>query len=250
MKYSYNILIFICIIVLIVYLYFIFNKNTLKNGFQNFYTTKWSNDLLKRFNIYQFTVNKNVNQFNLDILQNQASPEEAEELIRTGYWPWPDDLKYLYMDKIWSSPIIKIDPNIALENARKVYNQNAMREILAWNSKEGQFLLYGADLGVSDGMPKDIHNTLKCSTDINGKSIMEKKIYTGMNLWNGYMNYTTSEVKPEDIPKEMSGFSFVNGPCNPCNALDSSGIFDCPFRINMKGDDSISLPWKQLWGLQ
>jgi len=252
MKYSYNIIFFILILIFIIYYSFLKNKN-IKNGFQNYYNIKWSDDLLKRFNIYQFTVNKNANQFDLDILQKQASPEEAEELIRTGYWPWPEDLKNLYIEKIWSSPIIKIDPKIALEYAMKIYNQNAIREILAWNTKEGQFLLYGADLGVSDGMPKNVHNTLKCSTDINGKSIMEKKVYSGMNLWNGYMNYNTSIIAPEDIPKEMSGFSFVNGPCNPCVALETESItkdnFSCPFKLNVKGDDSISVPWKQLWSL-
>jgi hypothetical protein len=78
---------------------------------------------------------------------------------------------------------------------------------------------------------------------------MQKKVYTGMNLWNGYMNTTTTEIKPEDIPKEMPGFNFVKGPCNPCVALNSPGDFSCPFKLNVKGDDSISEPWKQLWNL-
>jgi hypothetical protein len=47
----------------------------------------------------------------------------------------------------------------------------------------------------------------------------------------------------------MSGFSFVSGPCNPCVALNSPGDFSCPFRLNVKGDDTISGPWKSLWGL-
>jgi hypothetical protein len=78
---------------------------------------------------------------------------------------------------------------------------------------------------------------------------MQKKVYTGMNLWNGYMNSTTTNVKPEDIPKEMPGFTFVKSPCNPCVALNSPGDFSCPFKLNVKGDSSISEPWKQLWNL-
>ena len=70
-----------------------------------------------------------------------------------------------------------------------------------------------------------------------------------MNLWNGYMNTNVKNVKPKDIPKEMPGFSFVKGPCNPCSPFNSTPDFTCPFRLNIKGDDSISLPWKQLWGL-
>lgn len=247
MKYIYKILILIIIIITIIF-FNSFTKNSEKNGFQNYNTVSWSPDLIKRFNIYQTTMNKHVNQFDLDQLQRQASPNEAEEYLRTGYWSWPDDLKNLYIDKVWENPIIKIDPQYALNYAMSIYNQNAIRELLAWNTKEGHFLLYGGDLGVSDGMPKNMNNTIKCSTDISN-SVMEKKVYTGMNLWNGYMNSKTTVVKPEDIPKEMPGFSFVKGPCNPCVALNSPGDFTCPFSINIKGDNSISEPWKQLWNL-
>jgi len=248
MKYIYKILILIIIIITIIF-FNSFTKNFGKDGFQNYNTISWSPDLIKRFNIYQTTMNKNVNQFNLDQLQRQASPNEAEEYLRIGYWSWPDDLKNLYIEKLWKNPIIKIDPSYALNYAMSIYNQNAIKELLAWNTKEGHFLLYGGDLGVSDGIPKNINNTIKCSTDISNNSVMEKKIYTGMNLWNGYINSKTSVVNPEDIPKEMPGFSFVKGTCNPCIALNSPGDFSCPFSINIKGNNSISEPWKQLWNL-
>jgi hypothetical protein len=250
MKYSYNIIIVIIIIIAII-LFNSFTKNSGKNGFQNLSnnTIAWSPDLIKRFNIYQTTVNQNVNQFDLDQLQRQATPTEAEEYLKNGYWYWPDDLKNLYIEKVWQNPIIKIDPQYALDYAMRVYNQNAVRELLAWNTKEGHFLLYGGDIGVTDGMPQNMNNTIKCSVDTNNNSVLKKKVYTGMNLGNGYMNSKTTVVKPEDIPKEMPGFNFVKGPCNPCIALNSPGDFSCPFSINIKGDDSISEPWKQLWNI-
>lgn len=248
MKYIYKFIIFIIFIIGVCIIVFNMYTKT-KNGFQNYNTISWSPNLIRRFNIYQKTMNKNVNQFDLDQLQRQASPSEAEEYLKTGYWVWPDDLKNLYIEKVWANPIIKIDPQYALNYAMRIYNKNAVRELLAWNTKEGHFLLYGGDLGVSDGMPKNINNTIKCSTDSVDTSHMEKKVYTGMNLWNGYMNSTTTTVKPEDIPKEMPGFSFVKGPCNPCVALNSPGDFSCPFKLNIKGDDSTSEPWKQLWNL-
>ena len=193
MQYSYTFLI-ISLLVISIILFNSFTKTI--EGLQNNSTNNhvWSPDLIKRFNIYQTTMNKN-------------------------------------------------------NYAMRIYNQTAARELLAWNTKEGQFLLYGGDLGVSDGMPKNVHNTIKCSTDSNDNSIMEKKVFTGMNLWNGFMNTTTTTVKPEDIPKEMPGFTFVKNPCNPCVALNSPGDFSCPFRLNVKGDDSISNPWQSLWQL-
>lgn len=246
MKYSYNIFILIIIFVVII-LFNSFIKTGVRIGFQN-NKSNWSPELISRFNIYQTTMNNNTNQFNLDILQRQASPEEVEEYLKTGFWTWPDDLQQLYMEYIWSNPIIKIQPQYALNYAMKLYNQTAARELLAWNAKEGKFLLYGGDLGVSDGMPKNVHNSIRCSNEMNNPQ-MEKTVYTGMNLWNGQMNSTTTIVNPEDIPKEMPGFSFVKDSCNPCMAFDSPPNYSCPFRLNVNGDNEISEPWKKIWNM-
>jgi hypothetical protein len=128
----------------------------------------------------------------------------------------------------------------------RIYNKTAARELLAWNTKEGHFLLYGGSKGV---IPKNVNNTIKCSTDSNGNSVMEKKVFSGINLWNGHMISSVTTVKPADIPKEMPGFTFVKNPCNPCVALNSPGDFSCPFKVNVEGDDSISKPWQSLWGI-
>ena len=245
MKYSYKgILIFILFIIFII----LFNSYTKKEGFFAAAASNgWSPDLLGRFVDYQRTVNKNNNQYNLKILQEQASAEEAEHLLSTGYWPWPDYLKEEYIKGIWSSTIVKIDPNFALDYAMQVYNKRAAEELLAWNTKEGHFLLYGGNVGTNTDMPKDVNNTLKCSNDLNGTSFMEKTVYTGKNLWNGYFNSTVTKVEPEDIPTVMSGFSFIKEPCNPCSNLE--GDFSCPFKLNIKGDDTTSTIWSKLWGL-
>lgn len=175
MKYNYKII----ILILLVIIFILFNSVTKTygvSGFQNYYSNiKWSPDLIKRFNIYQQTINLYSTQYDLDILQKQAKPEEAEILLATGFWPWPADLKQEYVDKVWNNTMLKYSPQAALTYAMKIYNQNAARELIAWNSKEGQFLLYGADLGVTEGLPSNVHNTLKCTTDNNGNSVMEKK---------------------------------------------------------------------------
>ena len=253
MKFSYNCFLLILLVISII----LFNSFTkTKTGFQNYNSSttfntnynssNWSPDLIKRFNIYQTTISKNITHFDLEILQKQATPLEVEQLLETGYWPWSEELQNEYLNKVLYNKIIKIEPKYALDYAMKTYNRNAARELLAWNSKEGQFLLYGGIIGTSEKSEK---NTIKCSTDSNGNSVMEKTVFNGMNLWNGYMNTNTSVVKPEDIPKEMPGFTFVNNPCDPCVALNSPGDFSCPFKLNIKGDDSISNPWKSLWGL-
>jgi hypothetical protein len=215
------------------------NVNITKMGFQNFNTIKWSTDLINRFNSYQTTMNNNINQFNLEQLQRQATPAEAEEYLKNGYWYWPDDLKNLYIQKVLENPIIKINPQYALNYAMALYNQNAVKELLAWNTKEGQLLLYGVRI------PPNMNASIKCSADLQ----MEKTVYNGMNLWNGYTNSTTTIIKPENIPNEIPGFSFIKEPCNPCVAFNTYEDVSCPFKINIKGDDTISKPWKYLWNI-
>lgn len=252
MKYNYYKfgLLFLLVITIIIFNNYTKSKKGFIIGVKEGFGTqvplgKWSPDLIQRFIKYQTTTNQNVNQFNFEVLQQQATPEEAEHLLKTGFWKWSDKLKYNYLDKVWSNPIIKIEPQYALSYAMKLYNERAALELLSWNTKEGEFLLYGGDLGVSAEMPSNIHNTIKCSSD----AILQKKIYTGMNVWNGYMNSTTENIKNENIPREMPGFNFIKGPCNPCVALNDVADFSCPFTLNIKGDNATSYSWATLWGL-
>jgi len=225
--------------------------------------TRWSKDLIRRFNIYQSTVNNNANQFNLDVLQNQATPDEAEILMATGYWPWPDDLKYEYLSKVASSPIVNIQPQYALNYAMKLYNQRAVQELMAWNTKEGEFLLYGANIGYTDNednvLPlfNDANNSIQCSTNKTGRSVLTKKVFNGINnmgnqnIDQSMSRWMTKEtpVHPSDLPSEVTGFKFIKEPCDPCVALNSTPDYSCPFSINVDGDTSVSKPWQKLWNL-
>jgi hypothetical protein len=181
-KYILWFILFLLVISIIIFnRFYTIKDGFIKDGFinNNTNTYLWSPDLIKRFNIFQSTVNENNYQFNLDMLQKQASPQEVEHLLETGYWPWSNESKSEYIEKVWSNPIIKVSPYFDLANAMKVYNERAITELLSWNTKEGQFLLYGGDLGKSnidvDEIFKVKHNTIQCSTDNNDNSIMKKK---------------------------------------------------------------------------
>jgi hypothetical protein len=176
----------------------------------------------------------------LKVLQEQASPEEAEELLKNGHWPWSQDTQKKYFEAVWQNPIIKFYPGAALEYAMKLYNETAAKRLLSWNTKEGQFLLYGGKS--SDG------SLIKCSNNTENSSIQKTTLH-GYNLWNGYKNTTTTDISNENIPKEMPGFSFVNKPCNPCVILDDPTNYSCPFRLNVEGDSEVSDIWKQLWNI-
>jgi hypothetical protein len=170
------------------------------------------------------------------IIQQQASPSEAETLIKTGYWPWSDDTKYEYTDAIWHHKIIKVNVGDALDYAMKTYNETAIKQLMSWNTKEGQFLLYGSK---GNG---NKYNTIKCSTDeSNNASIIGiiKKDFADDYIENSV------PISNEDIPLKMPGFSFLKGSCNPCVALHND--YSCPFKLNVKGDDTTSPIWSRLW---
>jgi hypothetical protein len=267
-KYSY---IKILLLIICIYIFYpIIDKylNSLlgikKEGFV------WSRDTITKFNTYQDTVNLNANQFNMSVLQEQASEEEAKELFETGYWPWSEDTKNQYIESVWQNPIIKFNPEAALDYAMKLYNETAVKRLLAWNTKEGQFLLYGTtndnsnkdiigiiteEDGLANGNGQGItvdgqiskKNIFKCSDDSN--PVLQKTTVNGYNLSNGFKNTTTVDLDSNDIPNEVSGFSFVNSPCNPCSALNDTPDYSCPFKLNVKGDDEISDVWKGLWSM-
>lgn len=226
----------------------------------------WSRDTIKKFDLYQDTVNLNANQFNMSVVQEQASEDEAKELINTGYWPWSEDTKKQYVEAVWQNPIIKFEPGAALDYAMKLYNETAAKRLLSWNTKEGQFLLYGSNdnngknIGITtgnDGLANGIgqgvtvngqiskKNIFKCSDDSN--PVLQKTTVNGYNLSNGFKNTTTIDLALEDIPNEVPGFSFVNGHCNPCSVLNDVADYSCPFKLNVKGNDEISDVWKNLW---
>ena len=222
------------ILLVIIIFIMIFNSAT-REGFT------WSKKQVSDFLKYENTVYPNT-QFNLNVLQSQASPEEVDTLLKTGYWPWDETTKYLYMDSIAHNPIIQINPAESLDDSMKLYNNEAMKRKLAYNAKEGEFLIYGGLIGNSPTMPNNIQNTIMCE---NGK--MKKTVFNGYNLMSGYKNSRNSDVSNEDIPNIMPGFHFIKEPCNPCSNLE--GDYSCPFTLNVGSDSTTSPIWAERWSI-
>ena len=66
MKFGYN---YILIILLVISIILLNSYLKTKTGFQNSNSNidSWSPELIKRFNIYQTTISKNITNFDLDI---------------------------------------------------------------------------------------------------------------------------------------------------------------------------------------
>lgn len=237
-----NIFITLFLIFMFIILYFI-RHNLLEPFTQNNPTTQnnpkpqitqitqgqeWSQDLTARFLKYQDTMSKNDYKYNLEMLKQQVTPGEVEEYLKTGYWNWDEDLKNMYLDKVSSSTLVNIMPEYSLDYAMKKYTPSAANQLLAWNYKEGKFLLYGG---------KSVNkNNVKCSGD--PEPILQEII-----------NGEAINIKNEDIPNIMSGFSFVNNSCNPCVALKNPMDKTCAFKLNVEGNNDISPIWAKIWNI-
>ena len=208
-------------------------KSKMKEGFT------WSKETVHDFETFQKTMNPNT-QFDLQMLQEQASEEDVHSLLDKGTWTWTPETEFLFMDAVSRNPIIKIDPAASMEFNKKVYNENAAQQLLSWNTKEGQFLLNGSL--IKNDKNEDV-GTIQCTKD----GLLEKKVHIGNNLWNGYKEFKTNIIPNEKIPEEVNGFHFIGEPCNPCIALDND--YSCPFQISLENDAGVSSIWRKLWGI-
>ena len=211
--------------------------------------TIWPQKVIDDFVAFQKVHNPNL-RFDLDVIQRQATAEEAETLLKTGKWPWTPDVITLYKNAIAQNNIINSEPGSSLLTVQSVYNQTAIVELLSWNTKEGSFLLNGAIIKHTDGMPDDVNNLVRCGKDKEtGKISMQKVVYTGYNGINGSIVSRITPIANADIPKEVNGFKFLKTECNPCSALDDPANYSCPFSLDVGNGAEVSEVWKQLWGL-
>ena len=220
----------ILFLIFITFIYYYFGFHQIENYIVEIFTNlssdnKWSEDLKTRFLTYQNTMSKNNYKYDLRLLQQQVTSQEVEEYLKTGYWNWDETLKQLYLNKVASSTLVNTNPQVSLDYAMKMYTPKAVEQLLAWNYKEGEFLLYGAE---------DINgNIVKCSTDDEPFLTSDGK----------------NKINNEDIPNVVRGFTFINESCNPCVAINNPSSSNCKFKLNVKGDNNSSEIWKKIWNL-
>lgn len=221
-----------------------------KEGF----TTKSLDDFIK----VQQTVNPQV-VYDTSILEKQVTQEELDAFLRDGVWPWSQQIQDLYKEAVGKNPYIKSFPEDSLRQARKVYNQKAITEILASQSKEGQFLIHGilvetdkykyrdgaGSYAVNSGLQTltDTSTLIKCNSKTGEPETVK---YTGEE---GIMNshtFDTKQIGPNNyssLEDLIPGFKFLKGPCNPCK-----NDYSCMFTLNQTAG-GVSDIYKYIWNL-
>jgi len=230
----------------------------------------WSDETINDFVIFQNTINPQI-KFDLDILQSQASEEDAKHLLKNGKWSWNSEVQKLYMDLVSINPYIRNTSEDSLNNAMTIYNQSAILQALRMQTKEGRFLLSGITYGTPNsedtygyesGLVSKNDTVIKCYNN-NGKNELTKIEYVGdsKNLTANHL-FKKTKLDYNKLEASVPGFKFINSPCEPCVALNNPANYSCPFNLNTQPTPkqttqqtpkqttyNASAVWKYLWNL-
>lgn len=120
-------------------LVFILYRVTITSNKEGF---TWKKESIDKFIGIQQSINPNV-IFDVNKIQEQASQEDVDYFINNGMWPWSKEVIELYKNAVSNNKYIRTNLGDSVLEARKIYNEKIILEILSWQEKEGQFLLTG-----------------------------------------------------------------------------------------------------------
>jgi len=231
---------------LIIFIRFVDIIRVKKEGFE------LSENSILDFLKIQNTINPKI-VFDMEIIKQQASQDELNYFLENGMWPWSQNTIDLYTDAVERNPFIRTYSGDSINHARTIYNEAAILQLLFMETKEGNFLISGVQInggpkndnedlpsgfgefGYESGLIKHMNPVIKCKMDDNGDNSLEKTVYTGKGGIFGEQTSVKSDVDYNDLENEIPGFKFVNGPCNPCNAVNSSSPdYSCKYTLDFE----------------
>lgn len=266
--------------IIILYRFSILTKT--KEGFS---TSTWSKKSINDFLDYQKTMRPEM-VFDIEQIQKQTTQKDVDYYMKYKMWPWSPKVIALYKENVGRNPFVREDPDAAVKYARRIYNENAILQILSLQTKEGRFLVDGIAITTEDknkanrdgaGMyvyssglirpDNDVNTTIiKCgatATDAHTGLIEEKVLEKGgedIEMGIGMSNFFKQKVKEStpisymDLEKKIPGFQFIDKPCNPCGALDDPPTYKCKYKIELPYNSyepkGISNVWKYLWNIK
>jgi len=229
----------------------------------------WNQQSTNNFLDIQKLINPKI-VFDTSEIEKQARQEEVDYFNQNGNWPWSDQVKNLYTESLGKNPYVRTSAEDAINTTSTIYNENAILRIISQQTKEGQFLLNGVSINnLKKNKYEDLpsgwgdyafnskqisknYNIIKCGyNNINSDELSLQEIEHRGN--DGIVYTHVKKIKPVDynnLEKLIPEFSFLKGPCDPCQALNNPPKYTCPFELNVRGEKKgVSSIWKYLWGL-
>jgi len=245
-NYKYGLMLGLCLIIFMRFVDIVRIKGE-KEGFG--LSQKSTFDFLK----IQNTINPKI-VFDMEHIKEQASQDDLNYFLENGMWPWSQNTIDMYTEAVKRNPFIRRHAPDSVNYTRRIYNEAAILQLLFMESKEGNFVISGAQInggpkneledlpsgfgefGYKSGLIKHRNPVIKCNIDEDsGTNSLEKTVYTGKGGIFGEQTSMTSAVDYNDLESEIPGFKFVNGPCNPCNALNfPSPDYSCKYTLDFE----------------
>ena len=257
---SSNNIVYGIITALIFFILYRITKKSVKEGFE------WTQESVDKFIGLQQSINPNI-VFDINRIKEQATQDEVDYFIKNGMWPWSKSVIELYKNAVSNNKYIRNNLGDSVLQARKIYNETIILEILSWQEKEGQFLLTGVTVYnddnnynkyttelVTDSNKSTDATVIKCDTDFelnsesNAKIVLKQYQYAKDGVIFGEHNKKITDVDYNNLETLIPGFTFLKEKCNPCLALNDPSNYSCPFKLDIADTDTgVSPVWSYLW---
>jgi hypothetical protein len=224
------------------------DPNTTTNNL-TYKATTWTPETVYNYLLTQKTSNENV-IYDPIILQQNATQEEADFFLKNGFWKWSNETKDNYINILQKNKIIRTYPEQSLNIDQTIYPEKTIQEILAFNTPEGKFVLEdtvineeqnqkrASDKGMgifgftSGLLNPESNQTIGCRK-LPGDQTDEPYLFVP-NKNKGEYSQVLPKYKKLDyaqLPELVDGFTFTNGPCNPCTLLNQPPDYSCKFKV-------------------
>jgi hypothetical protein len=219
--------------------FFLIRLVKVKEGFS------WTERSINDFIALQDTVNRN-RFFDIGKLQEHTSQKEVDYYLKYGVWPWTDQTTKWYENASNKNVYVQTYSKDSVMDARKVYPEFAILQIMALQEKEGDFLTNGVvvydPLSERDGRGSYPYNSGQIALkDRQDASFIRCDYKTNKILET--KNGQTREVPPEEIEQKIPGFKFKGAPCNICTNINDEK-YNCPFTFHNRPTSSV---WDWFW---
>jgi len=210
----------------------------------NTYDEPFTSESETKFLDIQKTINPNI-QFNMMEIDKQITQQDLDDFIQNGYWTWSAETQQLYKDALAANPYIKTeDRDKAMQKAQTIYNEQIILQILSSQTPEGRFLLNGMD--IMSEIPDSGFGNYPYEAGLKQQEPTSTVRCYQSEETGGKFSLTDKDKKTIDynqLESLVPGFKFINGACDPCDALNQN--YNCPFKVT----DQTSDVWSQQWGL-
>lgn len=183
--------------VIIIILYQISHPSLFTNVKESFWNPESTDTFLK----IQNTINPNTN-FDTSVIQKQASQREVDYFIKNGLWPWSKQVEDLFIEKTNQNTYVRSYPPGVMIHAKTIYNENAIKQVLADKSLDRGIIINSGDPDLS-GYGDFGYTSGLVTNETNPKSVIIRKNYKTGELekikflgYGGIMGEQIKQISP------------------------------------------------------